>query len=95
MSKRITIIAIIAIALFLCIPSFAQHFLGAFAGSALHLDTQIESPAQNNNTQTLPEQQTGRYDTISAFRAFRWRTCNQWLYGGTRPAGQDLFQLYQ
>ena len=28
----------------------------------LHVDTQIESPAQNNNAQTLPEQKVG--DTI-------------------------------
>ena len=62
MSKRITTFAIVAIALFLCIPSFAQHFLGAFSGAALHLDTQIETTPQNNNTQTLPEQQAG--DTI-------------------------------
>ena len=62
MYKRITPFAIITIALFICIPSFAQHFLGAFAGSALHLDTQIESPAQNNNAKTLAEQQAG--DTI-------------------------------
>ena len=59
MSKRITTFAIITIALFLCIPSFAQHFLGAFSGAALHLDTQIETTPQNNNTQTLPEQAAG------------------------------------
>ena len=62
MCKRITPFAIITIALLICIPAFAQHFLGAFSGSALHLDTQIETPAQNNNAQTLPEQQAG--DTI-------------------------------
>ncbi len=62
MCKRITIFAIITLALFICIPSFAQHFLGAFSGSALQVDTQVESPAQNNNTQTLPEQKAS--DTI-------------------------------
>ena len=62
MCKRITIFAIIAIALLFCIPSFAQHFLGAFSGTALHLDTQIENPVQNNNAKTLSEQQAG--DTI-------------------------------
>ncbi len=62
MCKRITLFAIITIALFICIPAFAQHFLGAFSGAALQVDTQIENPAQNNNAQTLPEQQTG--DTI-------------------------------
>ena len=59
MSKRITTFAIITIALFLCIPSFAQHFLGAFSGAALQVDTQIETTPQNNNTQTLPEQAAG------------------------------------
>ena len=46
----------------LLIPSFAQHFLGAFSGLTLQVDTQIESPVQNNNVQTLPEQEAG--DTI-------------------------------
>ena len=46
----------------LLIPSFAQHFLGAFSGLVLQVDTQLESPVQNNNVQTLPEQETG--DTI-------------------------------
>ena len=58
--KRMTIYSLFAPLLF--IPSFAQHFLGAFSGSVLQVDTQIESPAQNNNVQTLPEQKTG--DTI-------------------------------
>ncbi len=62
MCKRIALFAIITIALFICIPAFAQHFLGAFSGAELQVDTQIESPAQNNNAQTLPEQQAG--DTI-------------------------------
>ena len=62
MCKRITLFAIITIALFICIPAFAQHFLGAFSGAELQVDTQIENPAQNNNAQTLPEQQAG--DTI-------------------------------
>ena len=62
MCKRITLFAIITIVLFICIPAFAQHFLGAFSGAALQVDTQIENPAQNNNAKTLPEQQTG--DTI-------------------------------
>ena len=44
------------------IPSFAQHFLGALSGLVLQLDTQIESPVQNNNVQILPEQKAG--DTI-------------------------------
>ena len=43
----------------LLIPSFAQHFLGAFSGLILQVDTQIESPVQNNNVQTLAEQKTG------------------------------------
>ena len=46
----------------LLIPSFAQHFLGALSGLVLQVDTQIESPVQNNNVQTLPEQKAG--DTI-------------------------------
>ncbi len=46
----------------LLIPSFAQHFLGTFSGLVLQVDTQLESPVQNNNVQTLPEQETG--DTI-------------------------------
>ena len=62
MCKRITTFAIVAIALFICIPSFAQHFLGAFSGAALQVDTQIENPPQNNNAQTLSEQKAG--DTI-------------------------------
>ena len=48
MCKRITTFAIIA-ALLICIPAFVQHFLGAFSGAALRVDTQIESPAQNDN----------------------------------------------
>ncbi len=62
MCKRITPLAIIALALLICIPAFAQRFLGAFSGTALQVDTQIETPAQNNNAKTLPEQQAG--DTI-------------------------------
>ena len=46
----------------LLIPSFAQQFLGALSGAVLRLDTQIESPVQNNNVQILPEQKAG--DTI-------------------------------
>ena len=46
----------------LLIPSFAQHFLGALSGLVLQVDTQIESPVQNNNVQILPEQKAG--DTI-------------------------------
>ena len=58
--KRIAICSLFATLFF--IPSFAQHFLGAFSGSVLQVDTEIESPAQNNNVQTLPEQKAG--DTI-------------------------------
>ncbi len=58
--KRIAICSLFATLFF--IPSFAQHFLGAFSGSVLQVDTEIESPARNNNVQTLPEQKAG--DTI-------------------------------
>ncbi len=58
--KRISLCSLFASLLF--IPSFAQHFLGAFSGLVLQVDTQIESPVQNNNVQTLPEQKAG--DTI-------------------------------
>ena len=58
--KRFALCSLLASVLF--IPSFAQHFLGAFSGLVLHIDTQIESPARNNNGQTLPEQKVG--DTI-------------------------------
>ena len=58
--KRISLCSLFASLLFL--PSFAQHFLGAFSGLVLQVDTQIESPVQNNNVQTLPEQKAG--DTI-------------------------------
>ena len=58
--KRLILCSLLASLLF--ISSFAQHFLGAFSGLALHVDTQIESPVQNNNVQTLPEQEAG--DTI-------------------------------
>ena len=59
MRKRITLFAIITIVLFICIPAFAQHFFGAFSGAELQVDTQIETPAQNNNAKTLSEQQAG------------------------------------
>ncbi len=58
--KRISLCSLFASLLFL--PSFAQHFLGAFSGAVLQVDTQIENPVQNNNVQTLPEQKAG--DTI-------------------------------
>ena len=49
-------------ALSVTLPSFAQHLLGAFSGLAVRIDTQIESPVQNNDMRTLPEQKAG--DTI-------------------------------
>ncbi len=58
--KRLALCSLFASLLFL--PSFAQHFLGAFSGAVLQIDTQIESPVQNNNVQTLPEKKAG--DTI-------------------------------
>ena len=58
--KRLSLCSLFASLLF--IPSFAQHFLGAFSGLALQIDTQIESPVQNNNVQTLAGQKAG--DTI-------------------------------
>ena len=58
--KPLALCSLFASLLFL--PSFAQHFLGAFSGAVLQIDTQIESPVQNNNVQTLPEKKAG--DTI-------------------------------
>ena len=58
--KRLSLCSLFASLLF--IPSFAQHFLGAFSGLALQIDTQIENPVQNNNVQTLAGQKAG--DTI-------------------------------
>ncbi|MDE2889987.1 MAG: hypothetical protein OXR72_17430, partial [Gemmatimonadota bacterium] len=63
MRMRIKLLASLSsIAMLIGIPTSAQHLLGVFSGAVLQLDTQIESPAQNNNAQTLPEQQAG--DTI-------------------------------
>ena len=58
--KRLSLCSLFAS--LLLTPSFAQHFLGAFSGSVLQVDTQIESPVQNNNVQTLPRHKAG--DTI-------------------------------
>ena len=55
--KRLSLCSLFASLLF--IPSFAQHFLGALSGLVLQVDTHIESPVQNNNMQTLPQQETG------------------------------------
>ena len=67
MYKRITPFAIIALALLICMPSFASRFLGAFSGAALQVDTQIESTPRNNNAQTLPEPSAG---DILSFQLF-------------------------
>ena len=58
--KRLSLCSVFASLLF--VPSFAQHLLGAFSGLAVRIDTQIESPVQNNDMRTLPEQKAG--DTI-------------------------------
>ncbi|MDE2889988.1 MAG: SUMF1/EgtB/PvdO family nonheme iron enzyme [Gemmatimonadota bacterium] len=63
--KRIGTFAGCVLAFLICIPlapSFALRFLGEFSGTELRVDTQIESPAQNNNVRTLPGKTAG--DTI-------------------------------
>ena len=63
--KRIGTFAAIALAFLICIPlapSFARRFHGEFSGAALRVDTQIESPAQDSDAQTLAEKNVG--DTI-------------------------------
>ena len=63
--RRICNFAGFALAFLICIPlapSFAQRFLGEFSGAEVRVDTQIESPAQDNNARTLPGKNAG--DTI-------------------------------
>ncbi len=50
------------LAVLLCAPAYAMKLLGVFSGAALHVDTQIETPATNNNAKTLPVPKAG--DTI-------------------------------
>ena len=60
--NRVGTFAVVALAFLICIPmapSFARRFLGEFTGAELRVDTQIESPAQNNNAQNLPEKNAG------------------------------------
>lgn len=47
------------LAVLLCAPAYAMKLLGVFSGVALHVDTQFETPATNNNAKTLPEQKAG------------------------------------
>ncbi len=50
------------LAVLLYAPVYAMKFLGVFSGVALHVDTQIETPATHNNAKTLPVPKAG--DTI-------------------------------
>ena len=65
--RYILAIVLSAVALSIGIPSVAQRLLGMFSGAELLVDTRIESPARNDNEQTLPEPNAGDFIRFQLF----------------------------